>query len=85
MVSRIIVEMSDVRLEILVEPFKENDPGPHVTAVVEAAQASGLEVDMGPFATTVSGALDAVITASSAMMRAGFEAGATAIQLRVES
>jgi uncharacterized protein YqgV (UPF0045/DUF77 family) len=84
-VSRIIVEMSDVRLEILVEPFKENDPGPHVTAVVEAAQGSGLQVDMGPFATTVSGDLDAVITASSTMMRAGFEAGATAIQLRVES
>jgi uncharacterized protein YqgV (UPF0045/DUF77 family) len=77
--------MSDVRLEILVEPFKENDPGPHVTAVVHAARATGLEVDMGPFATTLSGALEDVIAASSAMMRAGFEAGATAIQLRVEA
>jgi len=77
--------MSDVRLEILVEPFKENDPGPHVTAVVDAARTSGLEVDMGPFATTVSGELEDVIAASSAMMRAGFGAGATAIQLRVES
>ena len=77
--------MADVRMEILVEPFKENDPGPHVVAVVDAARSTGLDVDMGPFATTVSGGIDEVIAASSAMMRAGFEAGATAIQLRVES
>lgn len=72
-------------MEILVEPFRENDPGPHVTAVVDAARATGLDVDMGPFATTVSGELAEVIAASSAMMSAGFEAGATAIQLRLES
>ncbi|MDX2378995.1 MAG: thiamine-binding protein [Acidimicrobiia bacterium] len=77
--------MSDVRMEILVEPFKENDPGPHVTAVVDAARATGLDVDMGPFATSVSGDLDELVAASSAMLRAGFEAGATAIQLRVET
>ncbi len=79
------MEMSDVRMEILVEPFKENDPGPHVTAVVDAARATGLDVDMGPFATTVSGGLDEILAASSTMMRAGFEAGATSIQLRVEA
>lgn len=79
------MEMSDVRMEILVEPFKENDPGPHVTAVVDAARATGLDVDMGPFATSVSGDLDELVAASSAMLRAGFEAGATAIQLRVET
>jgi uncharacterized protein YqgV (UPF0045/DUF77 family) len=77
--------MADVRMEILVEPFKENDPGPHVIAVVDAARSTGLDVDMGPFATTVCGGIDEVIAASSAMMRAGFEAGATAIQLRLES
>ena len=36
-------------MEILVEPFKENDPGPHVIAAVDAARAAGLDVDMGPF------------------------------------
>lgn len=77
--------MSDARLEILVEPFKENDPGPHVTAVVETARATGLDVDMGPFATTVCGELGDVVEASAAMLRAGFAAGATAIQLRVET
>ena len=34
--------MSNARMEILVEPFKENDPGPHVTAVIDAARAAGV-------------------------------------------
>lgn len=71
-------------MEILVEPFKENDPGPHVTAAVDAARATGLDVDMGPFATTVEGEITDVVAAGAAMMTAGFDAGATSIQLRVE-
>ena len=77
--------MTDARMEILVEPFRENDPGPHVIAVIDTARAAGLDVDMGPFATTVCGEIGKVIAASSAMMSAGFEAGATVIQLRVDS
>jgi len=71
-------------MEILVEPFKENDPGPHVIAAVDAARAAGLDVDMGPFATTVEGEIADVVAAGAAMMTAGFDAGATSIQLRVE-
>lgn len=77
--------MVTVRMEILVEPFRENDPGPHVTAVIDAARAAGLDVDMGPFATTVFGEIHEVIAASSVMMSAGFEAGASAIQMRIET
>jgi uncharacterized protein YqgV (UPF0045/DUF77 family) len=77
--------MTVARLEMLVEPFKENDPGPHVTAVVDAATAAGLDVDMGPFATTVESDLDSIIDAATAMLRAGFANGATSIQLRVDT
>jgi len=28
----------DPRIEVLVEPFRENDPGPHVTAVIECME-----------------------------------------------
>ena len=76
--------MADARLEMLVQPFKENDPGPHVTAVVDAAESAGFEVDMGPFATSVEAELDSVIDVATAMLRAGFTAGATSIQLRVD-
>ncbi len=76
--------MPDARLEMLVEPFRENAPGPHVTAVVDAAAAAGFDVDMGPFATTVTADLDALVDAAGSMLRAGFEAGATSIQFRLE-
>jgi uncharacterized protein YqgV (UPF0045/DUF77 family) len=72
------------RLEVLVEPFKENDPGPHVTAVIEAINGAGLSADMGPFATTAEGDLDRVMAANAALVSAGFGAGASAIQIRID-
>ncbi|HET6950328.1 MAG TPA: hypothetical protein VFI47_08135 [Acidimicrobiales bacterium] len=41
-------------VEFTIEPFVEGEPGPHVRAAVDAARASGLAVDFGPFGTTVS-------------------------------
>lgn len=72
------------RLEVLVEPFAENDPGPHVTAAIEAIEAVGLVPDMGPFATITEGGFDQVMLAMNALTQAGFLAGADAIQIRIE-
>lgn len=72
------------RLEIFVEPFRENDPGPHVTAAIDAIAATGMEPDMGPFATTAQGDLDQAMAAIAALVRAGFDHGADAIQIRIE-
>jgi uncharacterized protein YqgV (UPF0045/DUF77 family) len=75
---------SAARLEVLVEPFRENDPGPHVIGAIEALEAAGLTVDMGPFATTADGDLDQLINAAATLLRASFDAGADALQLRIE-
>jgi uncharacterized protein YqgV (UPF0045/DUF77 family) len=72
------------RLEVLVEPFTVNDPGPHVTAAIEAIEAAGLVADMGPFATITEGDFDQVMSAMNALTIAGFVAGADAIQIRIE-
>jgi uncharacterized protein YqgV (UPF0045/DUF77 family) len=77
--------MADAHLEVLVEPFRENDPGPHVTAVIDAATAAGLSAEMGPFATTVTGDVDQLAGAVADMIRAGFAEGASALQIRIES
>ncbi len=79
-----MVNMANAHLEVLVEPFRENDPGPHVTAVVDAADDAGLNPDMGPFATTADGDLASIIDATASLLRAGFDAGASTIQLRIE-
>ncbi len=76
--------MTSARVELFVEPFEEAHPGPHVTAAVEALEGVGLEVDLGALATTAEGSVDDVVTAAAAMLRATFEHGATAVQLRIE-
>lgn len=77
--------MESVRVEVLVEPFRENAPGPHVVAVVDALEAAGLATEMGPFATTATGTARDVAAAAGDMIAAGFAAGATAVQIRVET
>ncbi len=77
--------MAGARVEVLVQPFKENDPGPHVIAAVEALSAAGLNPDMGPFATSAEGDLDAVVDSVTAMLRAAFANGATSVQLHLAS
>jgi uncharacterized protein YqgV (UPF0045/DUF77 family) len=72
------------RAEVLVEPFRENDPGPHVVAAIDVLKDAGLAPDMGPFATETEGDLAVTIDAVARLLRASFEAGADAVQVRVE-
>jgi uncharacterized protein YqgV (UPF0045/DUF77 family) len=71
--------------EFTIEPFVEGAPGPHVSAAVAAAQAAGLEVEFGPFGTSVSGPDDAVLTALDSVLRAAVGAGATRVSLQLVS
>ena len=73
----------EVRAEFTVEPFRPGRPGPHVAAALEAAQACGLEADVGPFGTAVVGELDDVTRAVGAVVGAAMAAGATRVTLQV--
>lgn len=74
---------TEIAAEFLVAPFVEGKPGPHVTAAVDAFDRRGLVVDIGPFASSVVGDLDAMADAIADMVRAAMAGGATSIQLRV--
>jgi uncharacterized protein YqgV (UPF0045/DUF77 family) len=73
----------DLRLEFTIEPFVQGAPGPHVHAALEAAAGDGVDVDFGPFGTTVAGAQDSVLAAVDRILRAAMAAGATRISLQV--
>ena len=75
--------MSGARLEVLVEPFRENDPGPHVTAAIDVLDQAGLHPEMGPFATVANGEIDEVAAAVAGLLRAAFANGASAVHLQV--
>lgn len=71
-------------VEFTVEPFVDGEPGPHVRAALDAAQASGLATEFGPFGTTMAGDDDVVLAAVDRVVRAALEAGATRLAVQVE-
>ena len=75
----------DIAAEFLVEPFAEGSPGPHVDAAIDAFADKDLTVDLGPFASSVTGDVDAMADAIAEMIRAAMKNGATSIQLRLAS
>jgi len=72
-----------LRIEFTVEPFHDGAPGPHVRAAVEAARGAGLDVDFGPFGSSVVGDDDHVLTTADAVVRAAIGAGATRVSLQI--
>lgn len=70
-------------VEFTVEPFSEGAPGPHVRAAVDAAGTAGLNVEFGPFGTTVSGPDEVLLDAVDAIVRAAVLAGATRVSLQL--
>ena len=75
--------MTPCTAEFMIGPFNEGSPGPHVTAGVSAIEARGLAVEMGPFGSTVSGKVDEVSQAVSAMVAAAVEDGAQRVLVEV--
>jgi uncharacterized protein YqgV (UPF0045/DUF77 family) len=70
-------------VEFTIEPFVAGRPGPHVRAAIDAAERSGLAVDVGPFGTSVSGDAARVLDAVDAIVRAAVTAGATRVSLQL--
>lgn len=68
--------MTTCTVDFAIEPFVEGSPGPHVVAGIQAIEAKGLEVTMGPFGSTVTGSVETVSEAIRAMVDAAVKDGA---------
>ena len=76
--------MDDVqRIEFTIEPFVEAQPGAHVTAPVDALQAMGVAVEVGPFGSACDVDDEQVAEAVAAVTSAAFANGATHLNLDV--
>ena len=74
-----------MELEFTIEPFVEGRPGRHVQAAVAAVEASGVNVEFGPFGSTCR-ADDAEMPAIvAAIVATAFANGATHVSLHVTS
>lgn len=67
------------------EPFTEGSPGAHVKAAIEAVEASGLRVEVGPFGSVAVGETDVVADAMADMARAAIDAGAVRVTVTYRS
>ena len=72
-----------LEIEFTIEPFVPATPGRHVTAAIDAARESGLEVEVGPFGTRAIGAPDAVLDSADRIIRQALTHGATRVSLQI--
>lgn len=72
-----------VDAEFLIEPFTEGEIGAHVKAGIDAVEATGCIVEMGPFGNTVSGERGEVGRALADMVDAAMDAGAERVSVTV--
>jgi len=70
-------------VEFTIEPFVEGRPGPHVTAAIAAAEARGLDVEVGPFGSSVVVDLAEVGSVMGAISDAAMANGATHVSVHV--
>ena len=69
--------------EFTIEPFVDGAPGPHVRAAIAVAEEAGLDVEIGPFGTSVTGETSVVVSTVDALLRAAIDHGATLVSLQV--
>ena len=73
------------RAEFTIEPFTEGDPGPHEKETISVAKRSGLNVEIGPFGTTVTGEQEKIFELVSNLLKTAMENGASRVSLQVTS
>lgn len=73
-----------IRVEFTVEPFVEGQPGPHVLAAVSAAEAAGVSVEFGPFASEFEAEDQIAFAAVSALIEGAYANGATHVNIHLE-
>lgn len=75
--------MTRCTVEFVIEPFNDGDPGPHVRAGIDAIEAKGLSVSMGPFGSSVEGDIGDVASAIDAMVQAAINDGADRVLVEI--
>ena len=71
-------------LEFTIEPFREGNPGLHVTAAIDAVEALGVEVEFGPFGSSCTVTQAQLTEVSGIIVGQAFANGATHVSLHAE-
>ena len=72
-------------LEVVTSPEAERPPREQVEAAKEAASGSGLAREAGPETTVLAGGREEVLEATMRVIEAALDAGAHAVNVKVEA
>jgi uncharacterized protein YqgV (UPF0045/DUF77 family) len=75
--------MTRCTAEFVIEPFTDGHPGTHVQAGIEAIEAKGMSVSMGPFGSSVEGDIEDIAPAIEAMVQAAISDGADRVLVEI--
>ena len=70
-------------VEFTIEPFVEGHPGPHVLAAIDAVRSHDVDVEIGPFGSACTVALDDVGALVGSFTDAALANGATHVSVHV--
>ncbi len=77
--------MTDISIEFTIEPFAPDQPGPHVTEAIRAVEdlaGPDVQIEVGPFGTSATGPIGAVLALIEPLHRVALENGATRISVQ---
>jgi len=70
-------------VEFTIEPFVEGHPGRHVTAAIDAARAHDADIEIGPFGSSCTVAIEGVGALVASVSDAAFANGASHVSVHV--
>lgn len=74
-----------IKVEFTIEPFEDGDPPLRVTRTVEALEALGLSVEIGPFGSSFTVPDDRLADAMAALASVAHAHGATRVAVHTEA
>ena len=73
-----------IKVEFTIEPFEEGEPPLRVTRTVDALEALGLTVEIGPFGSSFTVPADRLADAMAALASVAHANGATRVAVHTE-
>ena len=73
-----------IKVEFTIEPWVDGDPPERVNRCIDAIEALGVSVEIGPFGTSFVANVDLASTAVAAVINTAYANGATHVSIDIE-
>lgn len=75
---------TNLKVEFTIEPWVDGDPPERVNRCIEAIEALGVSVEIGPFGTSFVAVTEVASTAVATVINTAYANGATHVSIDIE-